>query len=99
LWRRDPAVDLVRVQDVGLAHAEDADILNWAAAHERILITRDVSTMVASAWRRVAAGQAMPGVLALRSDVHVGKAIEDLLLVVHCATADEMKNQVKYIPL
>ena len=31
LRRRQPALDCVRVQDVGLAHTPDAIILDWAA--------------------------------------------------------------------
>jgi Domain of unknown function (DUF5615) len=31
LWRREPALDLVRVQDVGLSGADDGAVLEWAA--------------------------------------------------------------------
>jgi hypothetical protein len=41
----------------------------------------------------------MLGVLALRVNVDIGRAIEDIMVVAHCATAEEMNNQVKYIPL
>jgi hypothetical protein len=99
LRRRTPRSDLVRVQDVGLAHTPDDDILHWAAANGRIVITADRSTMVASAWKRVRTGQPMLGVLALRANVDIGRAIEDIMVMAHCASADEMKNQVKYIPL
>jgi hypothetical protein len=99
LRRREPGLDLVRVQDVGLAHTPDPDILSWAAAQGRILITGDVNSMVGFAWQRVRAGQPMPGVLALVEGVAIGAAIDDILLVAQCGTAEEMKDQVKYIPL
>ncbi len=36
LRRKLPAVDLVRVQDVGLSGLADAEILAWAAAEHRV---------------------------------------------------------------
>ena len=35
LFRRLPSIDLVRVQDVGLEHTADSEILEWAAAANR----------------------------------------------------------------
>lgn len=31
LLRRDPTLDIVRIQDVGLTHAPDPIVLEWAA--------------------------------------------------------------------
>jgi predicted nuclease of predicted toxin-antitoxin system len=39
-------LDLVRVQEVGLRTADDPDILEWAAAQGRVLVTRDRDTMI-----------------------------------------------------
>jgi hypothetical protein len=46
---------LVRVQDVGLSGTDDPRVLEWAAGHERILLTHDVATITAFAYERVAA--------------------------------------------
>jgi hypothetical protein len=51
--RRNPAVDIVRIQDVGLSGKDDALILEWAAQTKRILLTHDVSTMTKYANERV----------------------------------------------
>jgi hypothetical protein len=99
LRRRVPGLDMVRVQDVALAHTPDAQILAWAATEGRIIITRDVNTMIGSAWDRVKAGESMPGVLALRENFAIGQAIDDICLMAECYTEDEMSNQVRYIPL
>jgi hypothetical protein len=99
LRRRVPGLDIVRVQDVGLGGTPDAQILEWAAAESRIIITRDVNTMIGSAWDRVKAGEPMPGVLAIRERFAIGQAIADIHLVAECYTEDEMANQVLYIPL
>jgi len=99
LRRRDPALDLVRVLDIGLNRTPDPIILDWAAGEGRVLITGDVNTMVGLAWGRVRSGLPMPGVLALVENVGAGRVIDDILLVAQCYSADEIKNQVLYIPL
>jgi hypothetical protein len=39
--RRDPTIDLVRVQDAGRRSSLDPDILEWAATEGRILVTQE----------------------------------------------------------
>jgi predicted nuclease of predicted toxin-antitoxin system len=39
LRRRNPAIDIVRVQDAGLMSAEDPTVLEWAAQANRVLLT------------------------------------------------------------
>lgn len=99
LRRRVPELEIVRVQDVGLGHTPDAQILEWAATKGWTIITRDVNTMIGSAWDRVKAGLPMPGVLALREQLALGQVIADIHLVAECYTEDDMANQVIYIPL
>jgi hypothetical protein len=43
--RRLPQIDIVRVQDVGLARVDDPVILTWAADTGRLLRTHDVATV------------------------------------------------------
>jgi predicted nuclease of predicted toxin-antitoxin system len=38
LLRRQPDLDIVRVQDVGLSGADDPTLLAWAAQHGRIIL-------------------------------------------------------------
>jgi predicted nuclease of predicted toxin-antitoxin system len=56
LLRREPGLDLVRVQDVGLSAADDHAILAWAAAEGRLLLPHDRNTVPAFAYDRVRAG-------------------------------------------
>jgi hypothetical protein len=99
LQRRVAHLDLVRVQDVGLRGAGDAEVLAHAAAEDRVLLTHDVSTLIARAFQRITAGQAMPGVIAVAQSIPIGSAIEDLVLIVECATPDDYRNRVLYLPL
>lgn len=42
---RQPNLDLVRIQDVGLQAVSDPAILDWAASNGCILLTHDRATM------------------------------------------------------
>ncbi|MEH2163685.1 MAG: DUF5615 family PIN-like protein [Nostoc sp.] len=42
LFLRQPNLDLLRVQDVGLQEVDDPVILNWAAVSDRIILTQTV---------------------------------------------------------
>jgi predicted nuclease of predicted toxin-antitoxin system len=45
LLLREPELDLVRVQDVGLASVDDPEIIVWAAENNRIILTHDRATL------------------------------------------------------
>lgn len=99
LWHRNPELDIVRVQDVGLSGEEDPTILEWAAQENRILLTHDVSTITHYAYERVRAGKPMPGVFEVGRRAPIGVAIEDILLLAECSLEGEWENQVRYLPL
>src|ERR1700676_44222 len=81
LRRRNPALDVVRVQDAGLTSATDPEVLQWAADEGRVLVTHDVSTMTEFAYERVRNGQRMPCVFGVPRQVAIGTAIDELELV------------------
>lgn len=81
LRRRLPDLDVVRVQDVGLAGVDDPAILVWVAAESRIRLTHDRETMPGFAYDRVRSGDPMPGIFVVRDTMPTGQAIDELLLV------------------
>jgi hypothetical protein len=97
--RRQPDLDIVRVQDVGLSSADDPVVLEWAAQEERVLLTHDVSTITKYTYERVRAGKPMPGVFEIGRTVPIGRAIEDVLLLAECSLDGEWEGQVRYLPL
>jgi hypothetical protein len=99
LRRLNPELDIVRVQDVGLAGAGDPQILEWAAIEGRILLTHDVATVTRYAYVRVNLGFAMPGVFAVNSELLVGLAINEIILLLECSFEGEWEDRVCYIPL
>ncbi|MEA3339505.1 MAG: DUF5615 family PIN-like protein [Chloroflexota bacterium] len=99
LHRRMMDLDIICIQDVGLSGADDPTVLEWAAQEGRVLLTHDVSTITKYAYERVRAGQPMPGVFEVGLDVPIGRAIEDILLLVECSLDGEWEGQVRYLPL
>lgn len=97
--RRLPYIDLVRAQDAGLRTRRDEILLEFAAAHGRILISQDVSTMMGSAVSRIKAGKAMPGVFLIPDTVPIGAAIDAIALIVECSDGEEWNDRVEYLPL
>ena len=90
--RVEPRLDLVRVQELGLRGAADPVILERAAAEGRILLTQDLKTMPPYAYERVRQGLPMPGVFAVSQSVPVGRAIEDLLILILCSRDGEWED-------
>jgi hypothetical protein len=97
--RRNGAIDIVRVQDEGLSGAIDPVVLEWAAGAGRMVLTHDVNTMTAYVYDRVRVGQPMPGVVEASRELPIGKAIEDILLLVECSQEGEWEGQIIYLPL
>jgi predicted nuclease of predicted toxin-antitoxin system len=99
LLLRRPALDLHRVQDIGLEAADDPIILAWAAANNCIVLTHDRATMPEFAYARIVSGQPMPGVFVLDDRMSVRQAIDELLLVEACSEQAEWAGLVVYLPL
>jgi predicted nuclease of predicted toxin-antitoxin system len=100
LLRREPGLDIVRVQDVGLMSAPDPDILAWAATEGRIVLTQDHATMPDFAYDRVRAGLPMPGVFVIRNQpLSIGRLAQEILTVALCSAQEEWKDQVVFLPL
>lgn len=97
--RRNPQVDIVRIQDVGLSGADDPVVLEFAAQTGRVLLTHDVSTITHHAYERVREGKPMPGVFEVGRHVPLRTVIEDLIVLAELSLDDEWEGQVRYLPL
>jgi predicted nuclease of predicted toxin-antitoxin system len=98
LLRRQPALDLVRVQDVGLSGCDDPTILSWAATDERLLLTHDRKTIPGFAVRRVTSGERMPGVVVVATRGSIQAVIDALLLLACASLPGEWEGQVLTVP-
>jgi hypothetical protein len=96
---RDPNVDLVRVQDVGLNGKDDSEILEWAAENNRIVLTHDKKTMTGPAFQRVEDGLPMCGLFIISSRCPIGVAIEEILMLIECSEQHEWNGRAVHLPL
>lgn len=99
LTRLDANLEFTHARHVGLDAALDETILEWCAAHGLILLTHDRKTIPPFAHARTAAGLPMPGVFLVSNQMPKAQAIDELLLAIHCFSADDCKDQVHYFPL
>jgi hypothetical protein len=99
LLRRNPKLDIVRVQDVGLRGEEDPVILEWSANEGRVVLTHDAATMAYFAYERVKAGLSMPGVIEVADDLPLAQVIDDILLIAESSERNEWEGRIIYLPL
>jgi hypothetical protein len=99
LRQRQPNLDVVRVQEVVLMHASDADILEWAAREGRQVFTRDRNTMTRHAYDRIAEGLPMLGVFVIPEDMSIGQAVKELELIALASESDDWRDRVIFLPL
>ncbi|MEM8505785.1 MAG: DUF5615 family PIN-like protein [Cyanobacteria bacterium P01_D01_bin.1] len=90
--RRHSAIDIVRVQDVGLSGKDDPTVLAWAAREKRVVLTHDVSTMTAFAYERLKAGLPMYGLFEVKRRISVGAVIEEIILIAECSIDGEWEG-------
>lgn len=99
LVRRNPELDIIRIQDAGLSGADDRAVLEWAAQQSRVLLTHDVTTITHYAYDRIKSGLGMPGVFEVGYALPISQVINDILLIAECSLDGEWEGQIHYLPL
>ncbi|MGK7898379.1 MAG: DUF5615 family PIN-like protein [Xenococcus sp. (in: cyanobacteria)] len=79
LFLRQPDLDLVRVQDVGLQEVDDPSILAWAAENNRIVVTHDRATMPDFAYERLVNKELMAGLFVVNDRISIRQGIDEIL--------------------
>jgi hypothetical protein len=97
--RGGTGLDFVRVQDVGLSGCSDELVLQFATDEQRVVLSRDISTMPAAAYKRVRQGEPMPGVIVVGHRLAIGQAVDELVFLANNSAWDEWSGQVVYLPL
>jgi hypothetical protein len=86
LFRRSAGLDLIRVQDVAeIAGRDDAILLDWAAANERILLTHDLATMIPAAVLHRERVSIPARIVLVPDSLPIGEVIDQILLLDHCS--------------
>lgn len=94
LFLRQPNLDLLRVQDVGLQELDDPAILEWAANNGRIVLTHDRATMPDFAYDRLSQGKPMTGLFVINDRMPIRQAIDELLLLADATDQQEWNGIV-----
>jgi predicted nuclease of predicted toxin-antitoxin system len=97
--RREPAVEIIRAREVGLAGRPDEEVLEYAAHHGLIVVSHDVNTMPAHAALRLTAHLPFPGLLMIRQSLPLGTSIDQMLKVWSASEAEEWAGLVAFLPL
>jgi hypothetical protein len=96
----DWAIDAIRVGDEGAPGLGtlDLDVLDWSVKTGRIIVSRDVSTLIAEHNEFVARSNWTPGLLIVRKGFSIPEVVEYLSLVSHVGEADEFSCKRDHIP-
>ena len=101
LRRLNPHIDVLAIGDLDAPQAGtlDPDILNWLEAKGYILVTENRRTMPVHLTEHWAAGRHIPGIFWIRSNVGIGRVIEELYLIWSASTGEEYQDRALFIPL
>ncbi len=99
LFRHFPHLDLIRVQDTELMEKHDKEILAWAGKENRLILTHDFATILDFAYERISKNLPMAGVVAVPQNLSIGKAINELSILIEFSLENEWESQVVFIPL
>jgi hypothetical protein len=97
--RRIPNLDYVTTADMDLSEATDPELLEWATAERRVILTHDQSTMPDHVAERMSNGQEVFGVIIAPQGLPIGVAINELELIIECSREDEYLIRYLFLPL
>jgi hypothetical protein len=90
LQLRVPDLLYTLVQETALAGAQDAALLQWAEGNEHVLVTHDRMTMLNAVYQRMRSGQKTAGLVIVKKELPLIRAIEDLVLLLECCTERDL---------
>ena len=96
--RREPAIDFVSAQDAGLDELGDPELLDRAAAEDRVVVSHDRRTMIAHFRAHLAAGKSSPGLLIVSQGAVTGDVVEAIVCLDALANPADLRDQAHYLP-
>lgn len=98
LRQRVIGIDIKTVVQEGLRGKSDPELLEWAAANLRVLLTMDVQTLPGFASERLSAGENFAGLIVLHGGQTLRILLDDLEVLINCLTDEDCVGQVIHIP-
>ena len=77
---------------------KDPDILLWAEAAGRILVSHDKKTMLTHLQEHLHAGHHCPGILIVRSGATLPNVVHSLAVAAHAGKPTDFLDQIDFIP-
>lgn len=81
-----------------MSTSSDDEVLEYAAQHNRIVVSHDVNTMSAAAYGRVADGELMRDLVRILQDKPIGPVVDDLVLIWTASDAADWIGIVQFLP-
>jgi hypothetical protein len=97
--RREPAIEFVRLRELGLEKNSDRDVLAFAAREHWIVISHDVSSMTSAAYSLLAESEKLQGLLLVHQADPIASTIDSLVLIWSESKAEEWVGVIQYLPL
>jgi hypothetical protein len=99
LRRALPGGDFVWAREIGMARTPDPELLEWAAARRRAVVSHDVRSMIRFANVRLRAGLPIPGLVVVPQLFPTGQAVGDLSRLVAASVDEPLDGRISYVPL
>ena len=96
--QREPAIDFASATESKLRGVKDPEILERAAAANRVLVSHDRRTMLDHFRSRLIAGIASPGLLVVAQDADIGSVVESIVVFWSIGEPAELRDQAYYLP-
>jgi hypothetical protein len=98
--RMEPALEIVRVRDLGRDGRPDSDLLEFADTEDFLLLSHDVNTLCGEAYRRIMDGRGIPGVFfAKQTGDSAASLAEEIVLLWAASEPDEWRDRIMHLPL
>lgn len=96
---RARGVDVLTVQEDGMAHRPDPELLDRAAVLGRVMVTQDKHFLI-EAVSRQRLGKRFSGVIyGQQLRVTIGSCVHDLELLAKASEPDELADRIVHLPL
>ena len=97
LRRREPAIDFRGAAGIIADGIVDAEVIEIAAHADRVLVSRDVSTMPGH-FERFIEQHNSPGLFLIPSGRSIAETIEGLLIVWLTWSPEDLRNLIRWLP-
>jgi hypothetical protein len=97
--RRSSELEFRRVREFGFTRRNDTFLLEYAAEQGFIIVSHDVNTMTAAAYKRLTEGKPLSGLFMVPQTFPISPIIDNLLLIWSVSDAEDWTGQVTFLPL